>query len=99
MLAEEQPALQPLPLEPFRYYCFGVRTVHLDGYVEVDAAFYGAPPGWINRRVDGQWNGVRASTTSSIRPSLRKSWTVPGGRFKPRPVYRAFDFTTCDTQW
>ena len=37
MFAEEQPALRPLPLEPFRYYRFGVRTVHLDGCVEVEA--------------------------------------------------------------
>ena len=58
MFAEEQPALGPLPLEPFRYYRFGVRTVHLDGCVEVDAAYYGAPPGWIGRRVDVQWNDL-----------------------------------------
>ena len=58
MFAEEQPALGPLPLEPFRYYRFGVRTVHLDGCVEVDAAYYGAPPGWIARRIDVQWNDL-----------------------------------------
>lgn len=58
MFAEEQPALGPLPLEPFRYYHFGVRTVHLDGCVEVDAAYYGAPPGCIGRRVDVQWNDL-----------------------------------------
>jgi len=58
MFAEEQPALGPLPLEPFRYYRFGVRTVHLDGCVEVDAAYYGAPPGWIGRRVAVQWNDL-----------------------------------------
>ena len=58
MFAEEQPALGPLPLEPFRYYHFGVRTVHLDGCVEVDAAYYSAPPGWIGRRVDVQWNDL-----------------------------------------
>jgi transposase len=58
MFAEEQPALGALPLEPFRYYRFGVRTVHLDGCVEVDAAYYGAPPGWISRRVDVQWNDL-----------------------------------------
>ena len=58
MFAEEQPALGPLPLEPFRYYRFGVRTVHLDGCVEVDAAYYGAPPGWIGRRIDVQWNDL-----------------------------------------
>jgi transposase len=43
MFAEERPALGPLPLEPFRYYRFGGRTVHLDGCVEVEAAYYGAP--------------------------------------------------------
>ena len=58
MFAEEQPALGPLPLEPFRYYRFGVRTVHLDGCVEVEAAYYSAPPGWIGRRVDVQWNDL-----------------------------------------
>jgi transposase len=58
MFAEEQPALQPLPLEPFRYYRFGVRTVHLDGCVEIDAAYYSAPPGWIGRRVSVQWNDL-----------------------------------------
>jgi transposase len=56
MFAEEQPALGPLPLEPFRYYHFGVRTVHLDGCVEVDAAYYSAPPRYLGRRVDVQWN-------------------------------------------
>ena len=58
MFAEERPALLPLPLEPFRYYRYGERTVHLDGCVEVEAAYYGAPPGWIGRRVQVQWNGV-----------------------------------------
>jgi hypothetical protein len=58
MFAEEQPALQPLPLEPFRYYRFGMRTVHLDGCVEIDAAYYSAPPGWIGRRVSVQWNDL-----------------------------------------
>ncbi|TMQ33146.1 MAG: IS21 family transposase [Planctomycetota bacterium] len=56
MFAEERPALLPLPVEPFRYYQFGERTVHLDGCVEVEAAYYGVPPGWIGRRVSVQWD-------------------------------------------
>jgi transposase len=56
MFAEEKPVLAPLPLEPFRYYSYGERTVNLDGCVEVAAAFYGAPPGWIGRRVHVQWD-------------------------------------------
>ena len=58
MFAEEKPLLQPLPLEPFRYYQYGKRTVHIDGCVEVDAAYYGAPPGWIGRLVDVQWDAM-----------------------------------------
>ena len=56
MFAEEKPALLPLPIEPFRYFQYGARTVHLDGCVEVEAAFYSAPPGWMGRRVNVQWD-------------------------------------------
>ena len=58
MFAEEKPYLQPLPLEPFRYYQYGERIVHLDGCVEVEAAYYGAPPGWIGRQVHVQWDAM-----------------------------------------
>jgi transposase len=58
MFADEQPTLLPLPVEPFRYYQFGTRRVHLDGAVEVDYAYYPAPPGWIGRDVAVQWDGV-----------------------------------------
>jgi transposase len=56
MFAEEKPTLLPLPLEPFRYYQCGERIVHLDGCVEVEAAYYGAPPGWIGRVLRVQWD-------------------------------------------
>src|SRR6266404_8264759 len=45
MFAEERPHLLPLPMEPFRYYRFGKRVVHLDGHVEVESAYYSVPPG------------------------------------------------------
>src|SRR5499425_144482 len=56
MFAEEKLLLQPLPIEPFRYYQHGQRVVHLDGCVEVEAAYYGLPPGWIGREVNVQWD-------------------------------------------
>ncbi len=56
MFSEEKPHLQPLPLEPFRYYQYGERIVHLDGCVEVEAAYYSLPPGWIGRPVKVQWD-------------------------------------------
>jgi transposase len=56
MFAEEKLTLLPLPVEPFRYYQYGERVVHLDGCVEVEAAYYGLPPGWIGRGVKVQWD-------------------------------------------
>jgi hypothetical protein len=55
MFDEERAALLPLPVEPFRYYACGKRTVHLDGYVEVESAYYAPAPGWIGREVHVQW--------------------------------------------
>jgi hypothetical protein len=51
--------------------------VHLDGCVEVDAAYYGAPPGWIGRRVHVQWDGARVrlvdpKTGELLREHLRQ---------------------------
>lgn len=56
MFEEEKPALRPLPLEPFRLYEFGKRRVNLDGCAEVEGAYYSAPPGWIGRQVQAQWD-------------------------------------------
>ena len=71
MFAEEKPSLLPLPLEPFRHYQFGARRVNLDGCVEVEAAYYSAPPGWIGRGVKVQWDGqVVRSPGSTHRTTL-----------------------------
>ncbi len=59
MFAEEKPHLRPLPLEPFRYYRHGTRTVHLDGHVEIDGAYYSAPPGTIGHALRVQWDERR----------------------------------------
>ena len=82
MFAEEKPALLPLPSEPFRYYEYGRRTVHLDGCVEVASGYYAAPPGWLHRGVHVQWNAlvVRLLDPASgqlLREHVRQA---PGGR-------------------
>ena len=76
MFAEEKPALLELPLEPFRYYSFGKRTVNLDGCVEVAAAYYGAPPGWIGRVLQVRWDELHVrilhpKTEDLLREHLR----------------------------
>lgn len=76
MFAEEKPSLGELPLEPFRYYRYGERTVNLDGCIEVEAAYYSAPPGWIGRLVQAQWDGLHVrlidpKTGQLLREHLR----------------------------
>jgi transposase len=81
MFAEEKSFLLPLPLEPFRYYQYGQRVVHLDGCVEVAAAYYSTPPGWIGRAVNVQWDEVQVRilhphSNELLREHLRQR---PGG--------------------
>ena len=59
MFTEEKPHLLPLPLERFCYYRYGKRTVHLDGHVEIDGAYYSAPPGTIGHVLLVQWDERR----------------------------------------
>jgi transposase len=83
MFAEERPALGPLPIEPFRYYQFGERTVHLDGCVEVEAAFYAPPPGWIGRRVHVQWNDLHVRLIDpKTHRLLREHLRAPRGHHR-----------------
>jgi transposase len=83
MFAEEAPMLRPLPLEPFRYYRFGDRTVHLDGCVEVEAAYYGAPPGWIGQRLHVQWNDLHVRLIDpKTRQLLREHLRGPRGHHR-----------------
>jgi transposase len=51
MFEEERPALLPLPPTRFEYYRIVERRVHVDGYIEVDGAFYSAPPRYVGTSV------------------------------------------------
>ena len=44
--------------------------MHLDGCVEVEAAYYGAPPGWIGRRVHVQWNAAHVRLIDPLSGQL-----------------------------
>jgi hypothetical protein len=72
MFAEEKPFLQPLPIEPFRYYHYGERVVHLDNCVEVERAYYGLPPGWIGRQVRVQWDALHVRILDKNYQLLRE---------------------------
>jgi hypothetical protein len=98
MFAEELPARLPLPIEPFRYYQYGERAVHLDGCVEVEAAYYGAPPGWIGGRIQVQWNAahVRPSPVNCCASTYAKSAAVIESTMKIVPGGHRY---RCNSSW
>lgn len=85
MFTEERPHLLPLPVEPFRYYQFGRRTVHLDGNVEVAGSYYEARPGRIGKVVSVQWDSHRVRILDpKTGELLREHQRIGRGRFSPR---------------
>jgi transposase len=89
MFAEEKPSLLPLPIEPFRYYEFGERTVHLDGCVEVESAYYGTPPGQVGQRLLVQWDQLRVRILDpKTGQLLREHWRQSPGRHRIHPADR-----------
>jgi transposase len=90
MYEEEGPLLQRLPIEPFRLYEHGVRTVHLDGAVEIEGAYYHVPPGWLGRRLAAQWDALHVRlidprTGELLREHVRQSRGKRRMREEDRP--------------
>jgi transposase len=52
----EKPALLPLPAERFPVFHEGQRTVHRDGHVEVERAYYSVPAEYVGRRLWARWD-------------------------------------------
>jgi hypothetical protein len=79
----EKPALQPLAPDPFTFFRSGQRTIHPDGHVEVDGAFYPAPLHLLGQKIRVRWdrNLVRlyhGETQVAVYRRLRP------GQFAPR---------------
>jgi transposase len=52
----DKKALQPLAAEPFAIFERGTRTVHPDGHVEVDGAFYPVPTHLLGAELEVRWD-------------------------------------------
>lgn len=55
-LEVERPALQPLPQSRFNLFQVGTRTVHPDGHVQVEGAFYSVPHTLVGQEVRVHWD-------------------------------------------
>jgi hypothetical protein len=57
LFSEERPHLQPLPDALFPCYQEARRSVSRDGFVEVQKAYYEAPPEYIGQQIWVRWDG------------------------------------------
>ena len=86
-LEVEKPALKPLPAERFSFFEVGTRTVHPDGYVEVDCAYYAVPDRLLGEEVRVYWDErlVRIYHQDQCVGVYPKA---PAGTFSGRDEYR-----------
>ena len=55
-LQAERRALMPPPAERFPFFHEARRAVHQDGHLEVDKAYYSAPPEYVGHRLWVRWD-------------------------------------------
>jgi hypothetical protein len=85
----ERAALLPLPLEPFPSIREARRTVHRDGHVEVDHAYYSVPPEYLARQVWVRWDARMVRIFNDRMESIEVHIKQEPGRFSTRSSHIA----------
>jgi hypothetical protein len=85
----ERPALLPLPAEPFPCFREARRTVHRDGHVEVERAYYSVPPEYLTRRVWVRWDARMVRVFNHRMEPVAVHVRLEPGRFSTRSVHIA----------
>lgn len=78
----EKPALLPLPRDRFPSFHEASRVVSRDGHVEVDKAFYSAPPEFIGHRLWVRWDARLVRIFDSHWRRLAVHAKAEPGRFR-----------------
>jgi transposase len=83
----EREALLPLPPNWFPFFHEGRRTVHRDGYVEVEKAYYSAPPEYLGRRLWVRWDGRLVRLFNDRWEPLALHAKQEPGRYRTAPEH------------
>jgi transposase len=90
----ERASLLPLPLEPFPSFREGRRTVHRDGHVEVERAYYAVPPEYRARDVWVRWDGRLVRVFNERMEQIAMHTRHEPGRFSTPSQYIAAEKIT-----
>jgi transposase len=82
---QERPHLQPLPDSLFPCYREARRTVNRDSFVEVERAFYEAPPEYIGRQIWVRWDSRCVRLFNERMEQVQLHTRIEAGRFSRVP--------------
>jgi len=83
----ERPALLPLPLERFPFFTEVTRKVNRDGHVEVDKAYYSAPPEYLTHQVWVRWDSRTVRIFNQRMEQIAFHVKHEPGRFSTQPLH------------
>jgi transposase len=83
----ERPRLLPLPVDRFPFFREGRRVVHRDGHLEVDKAYYSAPPEYVGRRLWVRWDSRLVRIFNDRWEQLAVHAKAEPGRFRTAPEH------------
>ncbi len=79
---KEKPTLKALPANYFPSFQEGKRSVHRDGYVEVDSSYYSVPSEYTGRKVWARWDSRIVRIFNSKMKQIAIHSKVEPGRFQ-----------------
>lgn len=85
----ERAALLPLPASRFPCFSEGQRTVNRDGHIEVERAYYSAPPEYLGRRLWVRWDGRLVRLFNQRFEQIAVHVQHEAGRFSTLPQHIA----------
>ena len=83
----EKPALLPLPSGRFELFAEALRTVHRDGHVQVQGAYYSLPPEHLGQSVWARWDGRTVRLFDEKMRPITVHAQKPPGAFSTIPAH------------
>ena len=83
--AVERPKLSPLAASLFPVFEEAPRTVHRDGYIELQRAYYSVPPEYVGRQVWARWESRLVRVFNQRREVIAVHALAEPGKFTTDP--------------
>jgi transposase len=84
----ERAKLLPLPASLFPVFEEATRSVHRDGYVEVQRAYYSVPPEYVGRQVWVRWESRLIRVFNQRREQIALHALAEPGKFTTDPLHQ-----------